>query len=359
MILPNSNCYNTVSSTIPLIYHPYNRGNSNKYVNYSALTSRCGKTRVYSSCENGDDNDVEDGKPFQTSINDDSIEGSTGKKILSLAIPALVGLAIDPLMTLADTAFVGRYSTDSASLSGMGSAAALLTFSFYIFNFLCTATTPLVSLARAKGDESRAVAVGGQALSLAALIGVVLCSLLQGFHQPLLDIMGTEYTGEEANSFANIFLQIRALAAPAVFLCSAATGILRGYLDTKTSIVILLGANAINLSLDLVLIVGMGLGPMGAAIATTSAEWLSAISFLLVLAGKLPSAEGSYLGSNQKVQTAEDQGANRTDSRGVLAIAPTFSIPRWSEVESLIVASSSVFLRSIILQLFLSGKTDI
>lgn len=69
---------------------------------------------------------------------------STGQSILELAVPAAGALLIDPLMTLVDTAFVGRFSDTADQLAGMGSAAALLTFSFYLFNFLCTATTPLV-----------------------------------------------------------------------------------------------------------------------------------------------------------------------------------------------------------------------
>ena len=38
--------------------------------------------------------------------------------ILSLALPALAGLIIDPLMTLADTVFVGREATNADSLAG-------------------------------------------------------------------------------------------------------------------------------------------------------------------------------------------------------------------------------------------------
>ena len=59
------------------------------------------------------------------------------QQILALATPALISLAIDPLMTIADTAFVGRYSApnDPYPLAGLGSAAALLVFSFYVFNF--------------------------------------------------------------------------------------------------------------------------------------------------------------------------------------------------------------------------------
>jgi putative MATE family efflux protein len=117
---------------------------------------------------------------------------------------------------------------------------------------------------------------------------------------------------------------------------------LRGYLDTKTPIYILLAANIVNLALDIILIPGFGLGPMGAAIATTTAEWMSALLLLGVLAGKLPSADGQL-------------GSNPPKGREILSVVPSLSIPPWDEVKPLIVASSSVFLRSSVLQLTLSS----
>eukprot|EP00977_Amphora_coffeiformis_P025566 scaffold20489_cov159-Amphora_coffeaeformis.AAC.4 len=271
-------------------------------------------------------------------------ESSTGQRILDLAIPAAGALLIDPLMTLADTAFVGRFSGENPNpLAGMGSAAALLTFSFYIFNFLCTAVTPLISLKRASGDEKGAIEIGGQALSLAITLGVTLSAVLLTFKQPLLRVMGTSLTGDDANSYALAFISVRALAAPAVLLIEASTGILRGYLDTKTPIVVLFGANLVNLILDVILIVFAGLGPMGAAIATTSAEWISAILYLSVLAGRLPAAGGEL-------------GKNRTTKAGeTVSVTPLLELPTFEQIKPLIVASSSVLLRTLILQLSLSG----
>jgi Na+-driven multidrug efflux pump len=316
---------------------------------------------------------------------------NTGKAILSLAIPALAGLAIDPLMTLADTAFVGKTAINADALAGVGSAAALLTFSFYLFNFLCTVTTPLVSQRRAAGDNDGAVEIGGQALSLAILLGTVLSSVLIGFSQPLLEVMGTDNTGATANAYATVFLNIRALAAPAVFLISASTGILRGYLDTKSAFVILLGANVINFLLDVVLILGMDMGPKGAAIATTVAEWIAAMSFLLILAGKIPSVDG-MLGSNQiqnkkdefvsgavndlnepLIQGQEneqlllengsngqqhlpmDQDETNNANGGMTVVMPTLDVPKWESIQPLVIASSSAFVRSFMLQLSIAG----
>ena len=101
--------------------------------------------------------------------------------------------------------------------------------SFYLFNFLCTVTTPLVSQRRSSGDASGAVEIGGQALSLAIILGNILSGVLIAFSQPLLGIMGTGNTGVDANGYATTFLNLRAIVAPTVFLISALTGILRGY----------------------------------------------------------------------------------------------------------------------------------
>jgi putative MATE family efflux protein len=275
---------------------------------------------------------------------------TTGQKILDLAIPAAGALLIDPLMTLVDTAFVGRFTTTTslsggeslattaAPLSGMGSAAALLTFTFYLFNFLCTTTTPLVALKRSSGNEKEAITLGGQVLSLSFILGFTLTILLLLGRQPLLLLMGTGNTGIEANSYAIDFLTIRAFAAPAVLCMEASTGVLRGYLDTKTPIYVLFLANTINLILDILLIVILGMGPKGAAIATTTSEWISACLFLAILAGKVPAAE--YLGKIEK---------------SVSSIVPVWDIPSWREIQPLFVASSSTFFRALVLQASLAS----
>jgi Na+-driven multidrug efflux pump len=81
---------------------------------------------------------------------------------------------------------------------------------------------------------------------------------------------------------------------------------------------------------------------MGAAIATTTAEWLSAILFLGVLAGKLPAGDGQL-------------GSNPPKGKSTLSVVPSLSIPEWNEIKPLVVASSSVFLRTAVLQITLSS----
>ena len=60
-----------------------------------------------------------------------------------LAVPALGALAIDPLLSVVDTAFVGHLG--KAELGGLGVATAVFNFTFRIFNFLSAVTAPLIA----------------------------------------------------------------------------------------------------------------------------------------------------------------------------------------------------------------------
>ena len=346
-----------LSSRTPIIIASRSRSSS------SAVAA---SKKDYDACEvmdieNNDAASSASSSSFDESSNDDESTATISQQILSLAVPALISLAIDPLMTIADTAFVGRYSApnDPYPLAGLGSAAALLVFSFYVFNFLATATAPLVAKRRAEKNEVGARLVGGQALSLAIVLGSMLCCILLVYRVPLLQVMGTSVTGPEAEMYAEQFLTVRALAAPAVLLCSASNGIMRGYLDTKTPTLILLGSNAVNLLLDFVLVAQMGMGPQGAGVATTVAEWIAALCFLGVLSGKIPRADGKIQQSPQLSgdETSFNGNTNekQRETASAMAVTPVFDLPKWTDIKPLVVASSSVFLRSIVLQVAISS----
>lgn len=338
----------TATATTPLVASP-SRGSVAVDASKKGYDAFGGSSNAVEDIEKGDS----DGESTALMTPpDDPGATSTTQRILDLAVPALISLAIDPLMTLADTAFVGRYAApdDPYPLAGLGSAAALLVFGFYVFNFLATATAPLVASRRAAGDEGGARLVGGQALSLSVVLGTLLTLALLAYREPLLRVMGTGVTGPEADSYARQFLTVRALAAPAVLLCSASNGVMRGYLDTKTPTIILLGSNAVNLMLDVVLVANLGMGPQGAGIATTVAEWIAALCFLGVLSGRLPSADEMSIRSS-----AVDDEKYTTGGEVSMAVTPVLDLPKWIQIRPLVVASSAVFLRTIVLQVAMSS----
>ena len=200
------------------------------------------------------------------------------REILTLALPALGALAADPLVSMVDTAFVGRLGV--TPLGALGVNASVFSMTFVVFNFLAYGTTPLIARAVGGGDRERAGRLAVQALTLAVVAGAAALALIQLFAGPILAVMGA--TGELRDP-ALTYLRIRAFAGPAVLLITAGHGIFRGWHDTRTPLVVTLGLNVVNLVLDPILIFGLGWGLAGAATATAIAQWTGALWFVWLI----------------------------------------------------------------------------
>ncbi|MDH3606135.1 MAG: MATE family efflux transporter [Acidimicrobiia bacterium] len=207
---------------------------------------------------------------------------SHDRLILAIGLPALGALAADPLVSLVDTAFVGRLST--TALAALGIDAAIFGLAFFAFNFLAYGVTPLVATARGAGDDEQAARIISNALAGAVGLGILVTVALQIVAEPALDLMGASQTvGAEALGY----LRIRALAAPAVLIITLGHGAFRGHQDTRTPLYVTLGFNLVNLVLDPLLIFGAGWGLEGAAVATLIAQWVGAGWFLVLLRRRL------------------------------------------------------------------------
>jgi putative MATE family efflux protein len=209
------------------------------------------------------------------------------REIAVLAVPALGSLVADPLLSLVDTAFVGRISTDA--LAGLGVATALFAIAFFVFNFLEYGTTTQVGLAHGADDPERAARATGAALRLAVVAGVVSLGLVELAADPVLRLLGAS---DGARAEALTYVRIRAVAAPAVLTVRAAHGAFRGYQDTRTPFVVTAVINGINIVLDPILIFVAGWGIAGAATATVAAQWAGA-AWLIVLLRRMARPVGN------------------------------------------------------------------
>ena len=202
------------------------------------------------------------------------------RAIFALALPALGTLATDPLVSLIDTAFVGRLGP--LPLAALGVNVAVFTFVFVAFNFLAYGTTPMVAAARGRGDLEAAGRVVAHAFAIAVGAGAIALALLTLFAEPVLRVMGA---GDALLAPASEYLRIRALAGPALLLITAANGAFRGFQDTRTPFAVSIGVAAINLALDPLFIFGFGWGLAGAAWATVVAQWAGAVVFVGLVYG--------------------------------------------------------------------------
>ncbi len=212
------------------------------------------------------------------------------REIVALALPALGALAADPLVSLVDTAFVGRLGADE--LGALGVTSAVFAVAFFVFNFLAYGTTALVAQAVGRGDRADAGRTVVAALATALALGAAVLVVLELAALPILAVMGADGAVEAQ---ALTYLRIRALAAPAVLVVLAGHGAFRGFQDTRTPMVVTFGLTAVNLVLDPLLIFGAGWGIAGAAWATVAAQIGGAAAFLWLLLVRRRAALGIEL----------------------------------------------------------------
>lgn len=188
------------------------------------------------------------------------------REILRFAIPALGGLAAEPLYVLVDTAIVGHLGR--SQLAALGIAAIVLSV-LAMFNFLQYGTTAQVSRAEGAGEHETAARLGAQALWLALAAGTVLAALIAGLAGPIVAVVGGR--GETAEH-AVLYLRIAALGVPSAFLAIAGQGFLRGVSDLRTPLLIVISGNVANVVLELLFVYGFGWGIAGSAWGTAMAQ---------------------------------------------------------------------------------------
>jgi MATE family multidrug resistance protein len=198
--------------------------------------------------------------------------------IAAIAIPALGALAIDPLVTIVDTAWVARLGT--VPLAAIAVAGAVFMAVFSVFNFVHVAVTPLVAGEVGRNDIKRAGSIATSAVFIAFAIGVVLAVVFIALSDQVVGLFGTE---PAVASEAGSYLRVRFLALPPMIIATVGHGVYRGHQDTKTPLKVAVGMNIVNLVLDPLFIFTFGLGVVGAAWATVVAQTLAAAWFLVLM----------------------------------------------------------------------------
>jgi putative MATE family efflux protein len=195
------------------------------------------------------------------------------RAVLALALPALGALVAEPLFLLADSAIVGRLGT--APLAGLGIAGALLTAAVSIFVFLAYGTTAAVARRSGAGDRAGALRQGIDGLWLAVAIGVPAAIVAEILAPALVAAFGAP---ADVAEHAVIYLRWSLPGLPAMLVVLAATGVLRGLLDTRTPLVVAAVGALVNAVLNLVLVHGVGLGIAGSGIGTATTQLLMALA---------------------------------------------------------------------------------
>ena len=220
---------------------------------------------------------------------------SLNRQVLSLALPALGALIAEPLFVLADSAMVGHLG--AVSLAGLSLASSILTTTVGLFVFLAYATTATTARLFGAGRRTEGLRAGVDGMWLALLLGLGAGAFL-GLTAPwLTEAMGAHGPAAQA---AIAYLRASCPGLPGMFVVLAATGVLRGLLDTRTPFVVATGGAVLNIVVNAILLYGVGMGIAGSGAGTAIAQTAMALALAGPIArtaraagvGLLPHREG-------------------------------------------------------------------
>jgi len=204
-----------------------------------------------------------------------------GRALLRLAWPITVSMVSFSTMTLVSTAFVAQIGSDE--LAGVG-LAGVIGFTLVCFGIgLLRGAKTLVSQAVGAGKQERIPELLGAALGLALVLGL-LATVTGQLIAPLLVHLSAS---PRAGHFAAQYLAIRSLGATLVLLYAALREARYGVGDTRAPMRASLAGNAVNIALDVVLILGLDMGVRGAAMATIAGNATELAVLALPLRGEL------------------------------------------------------------------------
>ena len=214
----------------------------------------------------------------------DLTQGSIPKGMLLFALPLICGNLLQQVYNLTDTWIVGRFLGEGA-LGAVGASYTLLTFLTSILLGLCMGGSAYFSIQFGRGDLARLrqgifqafLLIGG--LTLALNLGVYGC--LDGFLRLL------RIPAEIAALTREYLLWIFGGIA-ATFLYNFFANLLRAVGDSVTPLAFLGVSVTLNIGLDLLFVVPLGMGVKGAALATVIAQYVSGLGLAAWAWGKYP-----------------------------------------------------------------------
>jgi MATE family, multidrug efflux pump len=209
--------------------------------------------------------------------------GQDTRSIPSLAAPALVVLAAEPLYLLVDTAVVGHLG--GVPLAGLAVGGGLLGYVAALLNFLAYGTTARAARRAGAGDRAGAVAEGVQATWLAAGLGIVLALAFQVLAGPLTRALAGSAGPVAAG--AEHWLRVASPGLPLLLVALAGNGWLRGVQDLRRPVGYVLAGSLASLVLCPLLVHVAGLGLVGSALANLAGQTVSATCFGRALVGEL------------------------------------------------------------------------
>ena len=211
----------------------------------------------------------------------DLTEGSILKKMLVFSMPLIAGNLLQQLYTVADRVVVGRFAANGATaLAAVGATAQPVNLVLGFFMGIATGASVICSNMLGAGNKTGL----RKNMHTALLLGVLCGAAMSAISIPLVEVflrwLGTP---ESVLQPAVVYMRLYLLGVPASLGYNVAAGIFRAHGDTKRPMYVLTISGLVNVTLNLVLVIGFHLDVVGVAAATVVSQYLSAGALIWML----------------------------------------------------------------------------
>ena len=211
----------------------------------------------------------------------DMTEGPFLKKMIIFAIPLILTGFLQSFYNAADLIVVNLFSESDAPLVGaIGCTSALTNLVLGMFMGLSVGAGVLVAHYVGAKREKDVNLTLHTAVVLSVISGVVIAIAGYIFADDMLIAMNTS---AELLPYATLYLRIIFLGTPASLLYNYIASMLRSAGDSKRPLIFLAISGIVNVALNIVLVTVFKLDVAGVAIATITAQYISAIMAVIYL----------------------------------------------------------------------------
>ncbi|MCR5706360.1 MAG: polysaccharide biosynthesis C-terminal domain-containing protein, partial [Acholeplasmatales bacterium] len=216
----------------------------------------------------------------------DMLNGSLWTKILMFAIPLVLIGILEQLFNAADVAVVGHFTGDRGknAMAAVGATSSII--GLIVYTFIAVSLGVNVVIAHAVGAKNDLVIKRCVHTSIvfSIILGVALTIIAEAFARP---IFKTQSIPDEVFDMTITYFRIYSFGIPLILLYNFLASIYRGVGNTKTPLIVLAISGVINLGLNFLFVVGMGMDVEGVALATVISNAISAIIlFVMMLINK-------------------------------------------------------------------------
>ena len=211
-------------------------------------------------------------------------EGSIGRLLLRLSLPAIVAQLVNLLYNMVDRIYIGHIpETGDLALTGLGLCFPILMIVTAFAQLIGGGGAPLVAIHMGRGEKEEAEKILGSGVATLVMIAVVITVLLEIAGVPILKVFGAS---DRTLPYALDYMRIYVVGTICVMMSLGLNPFITTQGFSKDAMKTVIIGALCNIILDPIFIFGFHMGVKGAALATIISQGISAVWVLRFLTGK-------------------------------------------------------------------------